>query len=135
MGRAPRKPARERHRTFGGVPAQQALNQSRPPRRCLHRPVLFDYSKSGDMLRVYATMTLTKAEDQMQKNAIISRDPEVLNGELVFAKTRVPVETLIHYLAAGDTLDEFLDAFPTVTREQAIAYLEWTLEAVDARAA
>ena len=71
----------------------------------------------------------------MKKEEIISRDPEVMNGALVFAGTRVPVEILVQHLTVGDSIDDFLDDFPTVTREQAIAYLEMTLEAADARAA
>ena len=71
----------------------------------------------------------------MKKEQIISRDPDVMNGMLVFAGTRVPVEILVQHLAAGDTLDEFLADFPTVSREQAVAYLKMTLETVDARAA
>ncbi len=55
---------------------------------------------------------------------VVSRDPEVLNGDLVFAGTRVPVKNLVDYLAAGDTLDYFLEGFPGVSREQAVAYLE-----------
>ncbi|HUE69917.1 MAG TPA: DUF433 domain-containing protein [Pirellulaceae bacterium] len=51
-------------------------------------------------------------------------DPEILGGEPVFVGTRVPVKSLLEYLEAGDTLDEFLDHFPTVTREQAVAALE-----------
>lgn len=66
-----------------------------------------------------------------QKNGIVSRDPEVVSGELVFAGTRVPAKTLIDYLKAGHNLDDFLDGFPTVTREQATAYLDMTLEAAD----
>lgn len=62
---------------------------------------------------------------------IVSRDPKVMNGELVFAGTRVPVEILVQHLRAGDSLDDFLDDFPTVTREQAVAYLEVSLEAAD----
>ena len=65
----------------------------------------------------------------MMSAAIISRDPDVMNGELVFAGTRVPVKILIQHLKAGDSLDKFLDDFPTVSREQAIAYLDLTLEA------
>ena len=53
-----------------------------------------------------------------------SRDPEVHSGDPVFAGARVPVDTLVDYLEGGDTLDEFLDNFPTVSREQAIAALE-----------
>ena len=63
---------------------------------------------------------------------IVSRDPEVMSGELVFAGTRVEVKTLVDYLKGGHTLDDFLDGFPTVSREQAEAYLETTLEAADA---
>ncbi|MBA3422945.1 MAG: DUF433 domain-containing protein [Rubrobacter sp.] len=55
-----------------------------------------------------------------------------MSGALVFAGTRVPVEILIQHLAAGDSLDEFLDDFPTVTREQAIAFLKIAPEAIDA---
>ena len=71
----------------------------------------------------------------MNKDQIISRDPAVMNGMLVFAGTRVPVEILIQHLTAGDSLDTFLDDFPTVSREQAVAFLNMTLETVDARAA
>jgi uncharacterized protein (DUF433 family) len=67
---------------------------------------------------------------------IVACDPEVINGALVFAGTRVPVEILIQHLTAGDSLDTFLEDFPTVSREQAVAYLESTLEAAThARAA
>ena len=68
----------------------------------------------------------------VRKEDVVSRNPKVMNGVLVFAGTRVPVEVLIQHLAAGDSLDDFLDDFPTVTREQAVAYLEMTPEAVDA---
>jgi uncharacterized protein (DUF433 family) len=71
----------------------------------------------------------------MKEREIISRDPEVMNGALVFSGTRVTVETLIQHLKAGDSLDDFLEGFPSVSREQAVAYLEMTLEAADARAA
>ena len=54
----------------------------------------------------------------------IHSDPEIMGGTPVFVGTRVPVQTLLDYLEAGDPLDEFLDNFPSVTREQAIAVLE-----------
>ena len=69
------------------------------------------------------------------KKAIVSRNPAVMNGALVFTETRVPVEILIQHIVAGDSLDKFLEDFPTVSREQAVAYLEMTLEVADARAA
>lgn len=71
----------------------------------------------------------------MKKKQIISRNPNVMSGALVFAGTRVPVEILIQHLTAGDSLNKFLDDFPTVSREQAVAYLKMTLEVADARVA
>ena len=56
--------------------------------------------------------------------AVISSDKEILGGEQVFAGTRVPVSSLFDHLEAGVSLDEFLDDFPTVSKEQAIAVLD-----------
>ena len=64
----------------------------------------------------------------IKKEQIVSRNPKVMNGALVFAGTRVPVESLIQHLTAGDSLSKFLDDFPTVSREQAVEYLKMTLE-------
>ena len=58
----------------------------------------------------------------------ITSDPETLSGETVFRGTRVPVAALLENIEAGLTLDEFLDNFPTVTREQAIQVLEFAKE-------
>ena len=55
---------------------------------------------------------------------IINRDPEILGGTPVFMGTRVPVKAIFDYLEAGDNLDEFLDDFPSVREEQALALLE-----------
>ena len=55
---------------------------------------------------------------------VVQADPEILGGTPVFRGTRVPVKNLLDYLAAGDTLDQFLDDFPTVERQQAVAALE-----------
>lgn len=55
---------------------------------------------------------------------LIERDNDILGGVPIFAGTRVPAQTLLDYLEAGETLDEFLDDFPTVRREQVIALLE-----------
>lgn len=60
----------------------------------------------------------------MAQTSVIVSDPEILGGTPCFRGTRVPVDSLIDYLEAGDTLDEFLDNFPSVSREAAIAALE-----------
>ena len=64
----------------------------------------------------------------MSDKEIVSSSPEVLGGDLVFAGTRVPVEVLVEYLAAGDPLDRFLEAVPTVSREQALGYLQMSAD-------
>lgn len=66
---------------------------------------------------------------------VIARSPEILGGTPLFSGTRVPLQTLLDYLQAGDSLAEFLDDFPTVTREQAVAALQLAREALlgDAR--
>jgi uncharacterized protein (DUF433 family) len=56
--------------------------------------------------------------------SVVRSDPDVLGGTPVFAGTRVPIKNLVDYLAAGDSLERFLDHFPSVTREQAVAALE-----------
>jgi uncharacterized protein (DUF433 family) len=58
------------------------------------------------------------------KSAVISRRPEIMGGTPVFAGTRVPVQTLLDYIEAGETIDDFLAGFPSVTREQVIRFLE-----------
>lgn len=67
-------------------------------------------------------------------DAGVHSDPEVMSGTPVFVGTRVPFQTLIDYLEAGQPLAEFLDDFPTVSREQAIAALEQAKDALLARA-
>ena len=62
--------------------------------------------------------------------SVVEVDPQVLSGTPVFAGTRVPVQTLIDYLEGGERLDDFLQDFPTVSREQAIAALEVAREAL-----
>ncbi|HEY2411233.1 MAG TPA: DUF433 domain-containing protein [Pirellulaceae bacterium] len=59
---------------------------------------------------------------------VIHSDPEIMGGVPVFVGTRVPVKTLWDYLEAGDPLPSFLDDFPSVSRDQAIAVLEWSKE-------
>lgn len=62
--------------------------------------------------------------------AMINQNPNIHGGEPVFIGTRVPIKSLIDHLKAGESLDDFLDGFPSVSREQAIAFLEFALETV-----
>ena len=57
-------------------------------------------------------------------NSVVHSDPEVMGGTPVFAGTRVPIATLIDYLEAGDSIDDFLEGFPSVKRDQVIGFLE-----------
>jgi uncharacterized protein (DUF433 family) len=65
---------------------------------------------------------------------IVHSDPDILRGTPVFVGTRVPIRTLLDYLEAGDSLEIFLDHFPSVSREQAIAALELAKEMLTAYA-
>jgi uncharacterized protein (DUF433 family) len=60
----------------------------------------------------------------MSEQSVIHSNPKILGGTPVFVGTRVPVQTLLDYLEGGESLDTFLDHFPTVDREQAVAVLE-----------
>lgn len=60
----------------------------------------------------------------MSQVKIVTVSPDVMSGTPVFCGTRVPVQNLVDYLKAGDSIDEFLEGFPTVTREQVIAFLD-----------
>lgn len=64
----------------------------------------------------------------MDMSDLIECDPEKLGGTPVFAGTRVPIQTLFDCLEGGESLDQFLDQFPTVTREQALRVLEASKE-------
>ena len=72
------------------------------------------------------------AYDAHMEKSVVTSSPDVLSGAPVFAGTRAPVHTLVEYLAAGDTIDEFLAGFPTVCREQVIAFLAQAEELVGA---
>lgn len=74
-------------------------------------------------------MTVDMTVDQ-----VIHKDPEILGGTPVFVGTRVPLRNLIDYIEHGHSLDEFLDHFPTVTRDQAVAALELADEMLSDRA-
>lgn len=63
-------------------------------------------------------------DTQMLKQRIVNKSSDVMGGTPVFAGTRVPVQTLLEYMEAGDSIDDFLDGFPTVRRDQVIGFLE-----------
>ena len=60
----------------------------------------------------------------MEPKQIIHSDPEILGGTPVFVGTRVPVQALLDFLEGGDTIEDFLDNYPGVSRDQAVAFLE-----------
>ena len=63
-------------------------------------------------------------KNEQSKTPLITVSPDVLSGTPVFIGTRVPVQTLIEYLEAGESIDDFLAGFPSVTREQVVAVVE-----------
>jgi uncharacterized protein (DUF433 family) len=65
------------------------------------------------------------------REPVVSRDPGIHSGDLVFAGTRVPVSTLIDYLKGGRTIEDFLSGFPSVERWKVEAYLDLSSEAVE----
>lgn len=71
---------------------------------------------------------------ESQSKPVVHSDPQVMGGTPVFVGTRVPFQTLLDYLEAGDPLGEFLEDFPSVSRDQAIAALEQAKDALLARA-
>ena len=77
---------------------------------------------------------LTGDVDMPSNSDVVHSDPDILSGTPVFVGTRVPVQSLFDYLEAGDTLDEFLRQFPSVTREQAVAALELARDTLLTRA-
>jgi uncharacterized protein (DUF433 family) len=60
----------------------------------------------------------------LENSLIVSTSPDTMGGAPVFTGTRVPIQTLLDYLKAGESIDDFLDGFPTVSKEQVIALLE-----------
>ena len=71
---------------------------------------------------------------RIMRKSVVKIDPEIMSGVPCFAGTRVPIQNLIDYLEGGDSIDDFLEGFPTVSREQVIAFLEEAKERVLSRA-
>ena len=76
-----------------------------------------------------------KMDENSSMEEIVTRNPNVMHGTPCFRGTRVPFKNLLDYLEAGDTLDDFLEQFPSVTREMAIAALESAKDSLLARIA
>jgi uncharacterized protein (DUF433 family) len=68
------------------------------------------------------------------KSTVVASSPDVMGGTPVFAGTRVPIENLLDYLEGGESIEDFLEGFPSVSREQVIAFLEETKARVLAEA-
>jgi uncharacterized protein (DUF433 family) len=108
---APRKPLLCPHR-FASLTSLRAWEKRKLPPR--PRRAAFQQLPRHHVPHTVLTMV----------EPIISRDPEVMGGTPVFAGTRVPVQTLLDYLEAGESIDDFLEGFPSVSRERVIAFLE-----------
>jgi uncharacterized protein (DUF433 family) len=70
----------------------------------------------------------------MKKKSVVKIDSEILSGAPCFAGTRVPVRALLDYIEGGDTLDQFLEQYPTVSRKQAVGFLEESANAIVGKA-
>src|SRR6185369_659221 len=79
--------------------------------------------QSGELYRTLFARSAGQEKEGRMIDAPISRHPDIMSGALCFASTRVPVQTLFDYLEGNSTLADFLDDFPTVTRETALAVL------------
>jgi uncharacterized protein (DUF433 family) len=90
--------------------------------------------QAGGTDRWYSLGLTGFREHSLLVSSVVSQDPQILGGEPVFAGTRVPVKSLFDHLEAGDSIEEFLEGFPSVKRQQVIALLEEAREhAVSAR--
>ena len=69
------------------------------------------------------------------KNSVVTVSSEIMGGTPVFAGTRVPIQTLVDYLVAGDSINEFLEGFPSVSRKQVIAFLQEAEKEMEKKAA
>jgi uncharacterized protein (DUF433 family) len=71
---------------------------------------------------------------ETMKSSVVTSSPDVMGGTPVFAGTRVPIENLLDYLAGGESIEDFLEGFPSVSREQVVTFLEETKARVLAEA-
>ena len=85
------------------------------------RPAILRNCKPGCL---FATGWYSADMSETGRAGVFHSNPEILGGETVFTGTRVPAKNLVDYLAAGETIDDFLEGFPSVSREQVIQFLE-----------
>ena len=90
----------------------------------LDRERLRVYLLGSRFIRALVSAEEPRYPDAMDPKQIVHSDPETLGGTPVFVGTRVPVQALLDFLEGGDTIEEFLDNYPGVSREQAVAFLE-----------
>ncbi len=88
------------------------------------------WSVSSRWLAVILTFPFHELTKVLMKSTVISSNPKVMGGTPVFRGTRVPVQTLVDYLEGGESISDFLEGFPTVTKEQVITFLEEAKEKV-----
>lgn len=106
------------------APPNQRLHRTASQRRLLRSGLhaAGESQRSASSLRSRRGAKICGMNTEVETQ-VITRSPDVMSGTPVFAGTRVPVQTIIDYLAGGHSLDEFLDDFPTVRREQALELL------------
>ncbi len=87
-------------------------------------PTFLDNWSTGISKKMYCLSVNVELSDNKHVTQAITKDPETMHGVPVFRGTRVPVQTLFEYLEGGDTLEDFLEGFPTVSRSVALDVLE-----------
>jgi uncharacterized protein (DUF433 family) len=100
----------------------------------MRRRVRRNFSSSTLLSVEVLAVVLALSEIQAVSQSVVKIDPEIMSGAPCFAGTRVPIQNLIDYLEGGDSIDEFLEDFPSVAREQVISFLEEAKESVLSRA-
>jgi uncharacterized protein (DUF433 family) len=100
----------------------------------MRRRVRRNFSSSTLLSVEVLAVVLALSEIQAVSQSVVKIDPEIMSGAPCFAGTRVPIQNLIDYLEGGDSIDEFLEDFPSVAREQVISFLEEAKESVLTRA-
>jgi uncharacterized protein (DUF433 family) len=111
------------------LPPSTPIGKMRDPFDTVHLPAMSADATAvlNDALRLPENDRIELASRLLaQESSVISADPSVMSGAPVFKGTRVLAQTLIEYLEAGDSIDDFLEGFPSVSREQVIAFLEET---------